>query len=307
VRHSEMGNLCGCVRTDKEEKSLDPGRAPLRPPKRYPGRKFLMRSSQRKWEEKPPESSKKKSGKEESKRKNSTEGAKYSREVSLDKSIAQKFLTERTDLFVSNKVAADLLKTETVSNSCTRDDAYKRTVGKAEVKGKTLLKEIGVNPEKKEGEYFCEQILRQLAFQKNRELPHLKKEPKSSKDPGDDALNKDHFRTVGDTSKWKNKYNLHLLECHAQECSQQVYPYSEALPFSVENAASTILHNRSKISDIHVTGESEDMSAKERLLLWTQQITEGCAGVRCENFTTCWRDGKLFNAIIHKYRYLHFC
>ncbi|XP_060545227.1 dystonin isoform X22 [Pantherophis guttatus] len=61
-----------------------------------------------------------------------------------------------------------------------------------------------------------------------------------------------------------------------------------------------ILHFQ--ISDIHVTGESEDMSAKERLLLWTQQITEGYAGVRCENFTTCWRDGKLFNAIIHKYR-----
>ncbi|XP_038626613.1 dystonin isoform X5 [Tachyglossus aculeatus] len=61
-----------------------------------------------------------------------------------------------------------------------------------------------------------------------------------------------------------------------------------------------ILHFQ--ISDIHVTGESEDMSAKERLLLWTQQTTEGYAGVRCENFTTCWRDGKLFNAIIHKYR-----
>lgn len=45
------------------------------------------------------------------------------------------------------------------------------------------------------------------------------------------------------------------------------------------------------------------MSAKERLLLWTQQATEGYAGIRCENFTTCWRDGKLFNAIIHKYRY----
>nr|XP_032634285.1 dystonin isoform X5 [Chelonoidis abingdonii] len=61
-----------------------------------------------------------------------------------------------------------------------------------------------------------------------------------------------------------------------------------------------ILHFQ--ISDIHVTGQSEDMSAKERLLLWTQQTTEGYAGIRCENFTTCWRDGKLFNAIIHKYR-----
>ncbi|NXM51106.1 DYST protein, partial [Gymnorhina tibicen] len=65
-----------------------------------------------------------------------------------------------------------------------------------------------------------------------------------------------------------------------------------------------ILHFQ--ISDIHVTGESEDMSAKERLLLWSQQTTEGYAGVRCENFTTCWRDGRLFNAIIHKYRQVLF-
>ncbi|KAM3930381.1 dystonin isoform 2-T2 [Leptodactylus fuscus] len=61
-----------------------------------------------------------------------------------------------------------------------------------------------------------------------------------------------------------------------------------------------ILHFQ--ISDIHVTGESEDMSAKEKLLLWTQQATEGHSGIRCENFTTCWRDGRLFNAIIHRYR-----
>uniref|UniRef100_A0A3B3QUU8 Calponin-homology (CH) domain-containing protein n=1 Tax=Paramormyrops kingsleyae TaxID=1676925 RepID=A0A3B3QUU8_9TELE len=61
-----------------------------------------------------------------------------------------------------------------------------------------------------------------------------------------------------------------------------------------------ILHFQ--ISDIHVTGESEDMTAKERLLLWSQQITEGYVGVRCDNFTTSWRDGRLFNAIIHKHR-----
>lgn len=52
-----------------------------------------------------------------------------------------------------------------------------------------------------------------------------------------------------------------------------------------------------------MTGESEDMTAKERLLLWSKQITEGYVGVRCDNFTTSWRDGRLFSAIIHKYRY----
>lgn len=49
-------------------------------------------------------------------------------------------------------------------------------------------------------------------------------------------------------------------------------------------------------------GESEDMTAKERLLLWSRQLSDGYVGVRCENFTTSWRDGRLFNAIIHKYR-----
>ncbi|KAK3573639.1 hypothetical protein QTP86_029971 [Hemibagrus guttatus] len=61
-----------------------------------------------------------------------------------------------------------------------------------------------------------------------------------------------------------------------------------------------ILHFQ--ISDIHVTGESEDMTAKERLLLWSQQMTKGYVGVRCDNFTTSWKDGRLFNALIHKYR-----
>ncbi|XP_034057772.1 dystonin isoform X5 [Gymnodraco acuticeps] len=61
-----------------------------------------------------------------------------------------------------------------------------------------------------------------------------------------------------------------------------------------------ILHFQ--ISEIHVTGESQDMTAKERLLFWTRQMTEGYVGVRCDNFTTSWRDGRLFNAIIHKYR-----
>ncbi|KAM9412367.1 dystonin isoform 9-T9 [Salvelinus alpinus] len=61
-----------------------------------------------------------------------------------------------------------------------------------------------------------------------------------------------------------------------------------------------ILHFQ--ISEIHVCGESEDMTAKERLLMWSQQMTEGYVGVRCDNFSSSWRDGRLFNAIIHKYR-----
>uniref|UniRef100_A0A8D3BXR0 Plectin n=1 Tax=Scophthalmus maximus TaxID=52904 RepID=A0A8D3BXR0_SCOMX len=61
-----------------------------------------------------------------------------------------------------------------------------------------------------------------------------------------------------------------------------------------------ILHFQ--ISDIQVNGQSDDMTAKEKLLLWSQRMVEGYQGLRCDNFTTSWRDGKLFNAIVHKHR-----
>ncbi|XP_046690941.1 plectin a isoform X1 [Silurus meridionalis] len=61
-----------------------------------------------------------------------------------------------------------------------------------------------------------------------------------------------------------------------------------------------ILHFQ--ISDIQVNGQSDDMTAKEKLLLWSQRMVEGYHGLRCDNFTTSWRDGRLFNAIINKYR-----
>ncbi|KAM8966331.1 plectin [Pelodytes ibericus] len=61
-----------------------------------------------------------------------------------------------------------------------------------------------------------------------------------------------------------------------------------------------ILHFQ--ISDIQVSGQSEDMTAKEKLLLWSQRMVEGYQGLRCDNFTSNWRDGRLFNAIIHRHK-----
>ncbi|KAM6350464.1 plectin [Podargus strigoides] len=57
-----------------------------------------------------------------------------------------------------------------------------------------------------------------------------------------------------------------------------------------------------QISDIQVSGQSEDMTAKEKLLLWSQRMVEDYQGLRCDNFTTSWRDGRLFNAIIHRHK-----
>uniref|UniRef100_H0YSU6 Microtubule actin crosslinking factor 1 n=1 Tax=Taeniopygia guttata TaxID=59729 RepID=H0YSU6_TAEGU len=61
-----------------------------------------------------------------------------------------------------------------------------------------------------------------------------------------------------------------------------------------------ILHFQ--ISDIYISGELGDMSAKEKLLLWTQKVTAGYIGLKCTNFSSCWSDGKMFNALIHRYR-----
>ena len=55
-----------------------------------------------------------------------------------------------------------------------------------------------------------------------------------------------------------------------------------------------------QISDI-VVGQ-EDVSAKEALLRWARKTTDRYPGVKVSDFTSSWRDGLAFNAIIHRNR-----
>lgn len=57
---------------------------------------------------------------------------------------------------------------------------------------------------------------------------------------------------------------------------------------------------RFQIQEIKLEGDAK--SAKDALLYWCQKIARPYDNVRIDNFTTSWKDGLAFNAIIHAFR-----
>ncbi|XP_055530763.1 dystonin isoform X47 [Wyeomyia smithii] len=58
---------------------------------------------------------------------------------------------------------------------------------------------------------------------------------------------------------------------------------------------------RAKISDI-VVGQEDNLTAREALLRWARLSTAKYPGVRVNDFTSSWRDGLAFSALIHRNR-----
>lgn len=56
-----------------------------------------------------------------------------------------------------------------------------------------------------------------------------------------------------------------------------------------------------QISDI-IVGKEDNVSAREALLRWARRSTARYPGVRVNDFTSSWRDGLAFSALLHRNR-----
>uniref|UniRef100_A0A8C3KW09 Dystonin n=1 Tax=Chrysolophus pictus TaxID=9089 RepID=A0A8C3KW09_CHRPC len=322
-----MGNVCGCVRAEKEEQCLDPAKAPLSPAKHSPGRKYFRRKSRKKSADERPDSLPAKENEEKSRYEvGISEDIKVlPKGMELACSFPQSVTVDGNTLPRSTDLSADLVKAEVLPSETNSDSRCQDSFpGDKQRLTESAETEAWLNEQDKRSseksytwkrKYSDEYSTRELAFQKRANgLCYGKAASLDSaihllgKQHKEAGLNKTCGRVVEDSLESNKSEKLHQLLSKRKSYPplEQKRFYSSDDVFShlpkEKNAVYSIPPNRSKISDIHVTGESEDMSAKERLLLWSQQTTEGYAGIRCENFTTCWRDGRLFNAIIHKYR-----
>ncbi|XP_068926763.1 dystonin isoform X12 [Petaurus breviceps papuanus] len=312
-----MGNICGCVRAEKEEQYLNPARAPLNPEKYSPGRKYFRRKPKKRVvEEINSGQVHENDGRRQREDNNISEKEEiFPSELLLEKPSVPKVTLDGDILRLTPEVSVDSIKQKSLLSAANREFFKVKTslANSGETEEVSKLEESSLEKDStpycaKRKKHSDDVNTRELTFQRKTDVFYFQKAASlnslcySLERPSEESQNlSGHFSNV------KESQSLERLLPQAKDNphfgKKRSYSFCTNLSFASRSPElATLSTDGNEISDIHVTGESEDMSAKERLLLWTQQTTEGYAGIRCENFTTCWRDGKLFNAIIHKYR-----
>ncbi|XP_063563745.1 dystonin isoform X20 [Gorilla gorilla gorilla] len=310
-----MGNVCGCVRAEKEEQYVDPAKTPLNPEKYSPGRKYFRRKPIKKTggDKESVGANNENEGKKKSSSQPSKEqpaplsrGLVQQESVTLNSALGDGIQQKKTE------VVADSVKQKLLPSAVSSWSDHVNTSPAKDSETEVKVSELDERISEKDSTPYCAKRKKHLddvntseiTFQEKTDVFSFRKAASLSSIPSgiERSLEKSGFAEdpPKSYSSIQEKQNTERFCPHATQHFQFKKKRCHSLCTSMSSVSKDTDGN--EISDIHVTGESEDMSAKERLLLWTQQATEGYAGIRCENFTTCWRDGKLFNAIIHKYR-----
>ncbi|XP_035519853.1 dystonin isoform X9 [Morone saxatilis] len=303
-----MGNICGCVRGPKEECYVDPKKAPLRPEsKELKGRRYFQRKKRKSEGFQPVESLRRPGseavnseaicsgvepldgphGNPEKSQAETDKSSQVETHLSRQESISKGvyvgevpvlILRDSCNQIVGKRLAYRLGRLSTEQT----DSERSRSTVEGKLRG---INTTSRGASAKEGllvkKLLQRQLRRAVSFGA---VEHMLRTLRGNDRPGSEEM----FAKIIWGSQAHRRRRRRAYTCSG---------YVERLP-----APAKCISTHHEISEIHVTGESEDMTAKERLLLWSKQITEGYVGVRCDNFTTSWRDGRLLNAIIHKYR-----
>ncbi|TKS85462.1 Dystonin 230 kDa bullous pemphigoid antigen 230/240 kDa bullous pemphigoid antigen [Collichthys lucidus] len=281
-----MGNICGCVRGPKEECYVDPKKAPLRPEsKELKGRRYFQRKK-RKSEDFQPDGSFRSPGSEavtsaaicsSTRPQDGADGNMERSHVELNKpSEGETHLSRQNSISrgvyvgeVPVLVFRDACNQPVVKRLAYRSGRFSAVHtdvdrSRSTVEGK--LRGINTTPRgasAKDGLFLKKLLQRQLRRAVSfGAVEHMLRTLRGNDRPGSE----DMFAKIILDSQAHRKRRRRAYTCSG---------YMQSLP-----APAKCFSTEHEISEIHVTGESEDMTAKERLLLWSKQITEGYVGVR---------------------------
>ncbi|KAJ8250312.1 hypothetical protein COCON_G00222340 [Conger conger] len=307
-----MGNVCGCVRSPREECYLDPSKAPLslepRSPREPRGRRYFQRRKKRKSGDLLPTDSLRSQGGDSVRTGSET----WSTEHGGDAGEAQPRPGGTPDRGVY--VGKVPVSSSSASASSPRGVRGRSDTRPKDRNGSWSPTQHGLHGVTKASKYVApkENLLerRLLRLRIRRVVSFGAVEHRLRTVRGDEGSSRRYPRffrvrrrgSTGDVSREKTTGIPNTVWTTRVSSKENGPPASSGDSMPQNTLGKHYSGQSNEISDIHVTGESEDMTAKERLLLWSQQMTEGYTGVRCDNFTSSWRDGRLFNAIIHKYR-----
>lgn len=174
-----MGNVCGCVRAEKEEQYLDPAKAPLSPAKHSPGRKYLRRKSRKKSVDGRPDSVPTKENEEESQYE---VGISKNIEIlpkgmGLADSFPQRLTADGSALPVSTDLSAELIKAEVLPRETNSDSPCRGSFhGDTQRLTKSDETEAWLNErDKRSSEERCARRRKYSACDNKRELAFQKK------------------------------------------------------------------------------------------------------------------------------------